>query len=264
MAINDMDFARFEMSGETASASTSTPSATHPYWLQPEPRRIARISYQSELVLVPHARERIRAPCWTEYDAATSQSGITSSAGLRTPAKGGLDCTGSPALSGFEWMQVSGAVQADYTVRAFAYADRYWPWVGPMFLWNLNWQMYDYEIENACSHLRWFGLLEHDGAPTVTYRAVAAMPRRVSAYLPQWRRCRSARTGWPCRWTKPACGRSAAAFCPRARWTWGSSRWRNSGWPAAITFLTWSAELTHAGRAGRFSSPPPRPGLATG
>ena len=44
-------------------------------------------------------------------------------------------------------------------------AFRVSPDSGPMFLWNLNWQMYDYDIENACSHLRWYGILEHDGAP---------------------------------------------------------------------------------------------------
>jgi hypothetical protein len=45
---------------------------------------------------------------------------------------GGMDATG------WEYArQVSEAEQAAYIVEAFRMGER-WPWVGPMFLWNLN------------------------------------------------------------------------------------------------------------------------------
>ncbi len=228
MAINDLDFAREML--ENGAAEYFDAFGYHPYGFNQPPEADPT---QNELTF--RRTERVRA-LLDEYDAADKPIWLTEFGWLRDPAEGGLDCTGSPALSGFEWMRVSSQVQADYTVRAFAYADQYWPWAGPMFLWNLNWQMYDYEIEAACSHLRWFGLLEHDGAPTVTYRAVAAMPRRVSAYLPQVETVPLSADGLPLPldsasvWSVPL-----AAFCPR-QVALGEFEVRNIGWPAAVIF----------------------------
>ena len=36
----------------------------------------------------------------------------------------------------FEWHKVTAQQQADYLVRAFQYAERTWPWMGPMFVFN--------------------------------------------------------------------------------------------------------------------------------
>ena len=228
MAINDLDFAREML--ENGAADYFDAFGYHPYGFDQPPEADPT---QHELSF--RRTERIRA-LLDEYGAADKPIWITEFGWLRSPAEGGLDCTGSPALAGFEWMQVSSQVQADYTVRAFAYADRYWPWAGPMFLWNLNWQMYDYDIENACSHLRWYGILEHDGAPTVTYRAVAAMPHRPSAYLPQVEARPVAPDGLGVAvnrdgvWTVPL-----AAFCPRPV-ALGNFEVINTGWPASVTF----------------------------
>ncbi len=104
---------------------------------------------------------------------------------MRDPAEDGVQCEGNPDYGGFGWLAVSGEAQADYTVRAFQYADRHWPWAGPTFLWNLNWSLYPPEANPLCNHMRWFSILRRDGSTLPVFNSVANMPRRYSDYLPQ-------------------------------------------------------------------------------
>lgn len=105
---------------------------------------------------------------------------------LRDPSEDGVHCSDSdPNFAGFAWLRVSGQTQADYTVRAFDWADRHWPWAGPMFLWNLNWSLYPHEVDPLCSHMRWFSVLRSDGSPLPVFQRVASMPRRFSDYQPR-------------------------------------------------------------------------------
>ena len=75
----------------------------------------------------------------------------------------------------FGWMLVSELQQADYLSRAFAYADAHWPWMGPMFVWNLDWNDQGW----TCSDMRFFSLLYVSGEPAPAYEAMAAMEKRV-------------------------------------------------------------------------------------
>ena len=90
----------------------------------------------------------------------------------------------------FGWMKVSAAQQADYLVRAFQYADANWPWLGPMFIWNLDWNNQGWD----CDHIKFFSILHassqadgqphaHDPAPA--YAALAAMTKRFVAGAPE-------------------------------------------------------------------------------
>lgn len=104
---------------------------------------------------------------------------------LRDPAEDGVSCSDSdPNFTGFAWLRVSGQTQAAYTVRAFDWADRHWPWAGPMFLWNLNWSLYPPGITPLCSHMRWFSVLRSNGSTLPVFEQVANMPHRYSDYLP--------------------------------------------------------------------------------
>ena len=58
----------------------------------------------------------------------------------------------------FGWMDVPEVQQADYITRAFQYADEHWPWMGAMFVWNLDW--YDYGWQ--CDPARYFSVLKVD------------------------------------------------------------------------------------------------------
>jgi hypothetical protein len=52
-----------------------------------------------------------------------------------------------------------------------------------MFVWNLNFMQMDWL--GACNHMKWFGLLRHNGEPTLAYRTLQTMPRYFSDYQPR-------------------------------------------------------------------------------
>ncbi|MCS6800541.1 MAG: cellulase family glycosylhydrolase [Chloroflexota bacterium] len=70
---------------------------------------------------------------------------------------------------------VSEATQADYLVRAFRYAHQNWPWVGPMFIYNLDFAIDPWRVR--CDPNRFFSLVRGNGAPSLAMSALAAMPR---------------------------------------------------------------------------------------
>lgn len=227
-AINDLDFAREML--ENGAADYFDAFGYHPYGFNQPPEADP---YTNELVF--RRTERIREVL-VAAGAGDKPIWLTEFGWLRDPAESGRDCSGSPAMAGFDWMRLPERLVADYTVRAFQYADRYWPWAGPLFLWNLNWQQYSTDYEDACSHLRWYGILEPDGTPTDTFRAVVAMPHRYSAYLPRIEAVPVSAPGFDSipvdvsgQWTA-----SLAAFCPRVVPV-GEFEIVNAGWPASVS-----------------------------
>ena len=107
------------------------------------------------------------------------QMWITEFGWVRNPAEEGINCANDPLFADFQWMVVSSQTQAEYIARAFSFADRNWPWAGPLFLWNLNWNTYpDSENEPPCSHLRWYSILDRDGTPLPAVPAIAGLPKR--------------------------------------------------------------------------------------
>ncbi|NPV08694.1 MAG: cellulase family glycosylhydrolase [Anaerolineae bacterium] len=61
--------------------------------------------------------------------------------------------------------------QADWTVRAYQMA-RNWGWVGPMFLWNLNFKV----VAPGSEQAQW-GIVDEGWGPLPCYSALAAMPK---------------------------------------------------------------------------------------
>jgi len=70
------------------------------------------------------------------------------------------DCN-SEYEANFGWMEVSEQEQADYFTRAFQYADENWPWMGAMFVWNLDW--HDYHLWD-CEASRYFSILHGEAS----------------------------------------------------------------------------------------------------
>jgi hypothetical protein len=59
-------------------------------------------------------------------------------------------------LGEHEWQEVSEAQQAEYLAAAYAYADENWAWMGPMFVFNLDFATVDwYEL---CDTMRWYSI----------------------------------------------------------------------------------------------------------
>lgn len=129
---------------------------THPYSFR-----------RTELMYDLLRRNGIRKQIW-----------ITEFGWVRDPAEDGYDCSSDPQFSDFAWMTFDRATQADYTRRALTFAARNWRWAGPIFLWNLNWNLYDADYEPICSNLRWYGVLDQDGDPLPVVYAVQQVPRR--------------------------------------------------------------------------------------
>ena len=86
----------------------------------------------------------------------------------------------------FGWMEVSEVQQANYITRAFQYADDHWPWMGAMFVWNLDWHNYHLW---ACEAARHFSVRRNNGttlgAPTLAYDALGAMEKRPGYFGPR-------------------------------------------------------------------------------
>jgi len=61
--------------------------------------------------------------------------------------------------------------QAAYTVLAYQMA-RNWGWVGPMFLWNLNFKV----VAGGSEQAQW-GIVNADWSPLPVYSALAAMAK---------------------------------------------------------------------------------------
>lgn len=85
----------------------------------------------------------------------------------------------------FEWMDVPEVQQANYITRAFQYADENWPWMGAMFVWNLDWYNYNW----LCEPSRYFSVRKDNGtdlgAPALAYDALAAMDKRPGHFGPR-------------------------------------------------------------------------------
>ena len=95
------------------------------------------------------------------------------------------DCS-SEYEANFGWMEVSEAYQADYLTRAFQYADANWPWMGVMFVWNLDW--HNYHHVGYCEAARFFSIRKGTdslGSPALAYDALAGMEKRVGHFGPR-------------------------------------------------------------------------------
>lgn len=144
----------------------------HPYGYN-QPPEADPGSYE----LVFRRTERVYRLLWNN-NVRDRQVWITEFGWIRDPAEGGLNCRTNPTFSDFDWIKFGRQTQADYTARAFQFADRNWPWVGPMILWNLNWSQYPHNQLDSCSHFRWFSILDESGDPLPVYYAVRSMPKR--------------------------------------------------------------------------------------
>jgi hypothetical protein len=85
-------------------------------------------------------------------------------------------CQGLPAPKGYEYcLLTSEQQQAQYIVQAYQMAKSQWPWMGAMFLWNLNYQTIP-GIAQGDEKYGW-GVLRPDLSPRPAYTAIQQMPK---------------------------------------------------------------------------------------
>jgi hypothetical protein len=73
------------------------------------------------------------------------------------------------------WQVVDEATRAEYTRRAFEYAYDNWPWMGPMFLFNLDFSLAGWY--DPCDAVRYYAILDAGGGERQAYETVRAMPK---------------------------------------------------------------------------------------
>ena len=90
---------------------------------------------------------------------------------------------GSCDLGEHQQFAVDEVQQADYLVRAFRYAEENWPWMGPMFIFNLDFGIAPWY--ERCDPVRWYSLLQAENGTLVEREAIEAL--RALEKLPrQW------------------------------------------------------------------------------
>lgn len=86
-------------------------------------------------------------------------------------------CLSDPSWAGRLWQIVSLEKQASNLRGAFEYADANYPWMGAMFIFNLNFNMAPYYPE--CEQMRFYAV---EGRPAQA--ALAAMPKNPAQLVP--------------------------------------------------------------------------------
>jgi hypothetical protein len=77
--------------------------------------------------------------------------------------------------SGWWWQRVSAQTQADYLVRAFRFASANWPWMGILFVWNMDYDLVPWN--EYCDPKGWFAILNQDGTSRPAYSALQRLAR---------------------------------------------------------------------------------------
>lgn len=84
-------------------------------------------------------------------------------------------CLSDPSWGGRQWQIVTDEKQASNLVGAFQYADAHWPWMGGMFVFNLDFNQNPALPE--CEQMRYYRV---EGKPAKA--ALAAMPKNKANY----------------------------------------------------------------------------------
>jgi hypothetical protein len=85
-------------------------------------------------------------------------------------------CQGLPAPNGYEYcLMNSERQQAEYLVGAFQFARNNWPWIGVMFVWNLNYPAIP-EMPVSDEKYGW-GVVRADWSNRPAFEALKSMPK---------------------------------------------------------------------------------------
>jgi hypothetical protein len=127
----------------------------HPYGFAYEPERDPADAQTKGLLF--RRAEAHRALMQT-FGGADKKIWATEFGWLINPDEEGVKCT----LPGMDWQRVSKDNQAKYVVRAYDYASKNWAWMGPMFLWNLDFSRSSL-YPDPCEQMKWFSLYDAAG-----------------------------------------------------------------------------------------------------
>jgi hypothetical protein len=152
-AMDDLKYARAMF--EAGAASFIDAYGFHPYGFAYEPERDPNDPQTNGLTF---RRAEAHRALMEEFGAGDKQMWATEFGWIIDAKEEGLDCTW-PSL---DWQRVSRNRQAEYVVKAYDYAERNWPWMGPMFLWNYDFSLSE-QYPDPCEQMKFFSMLDEQG-----------------------------------------------------------------------------------------------------
>jgi ABC-type Fe3+-hydroxamate transport system substrate-binding protein len=152
-AMDDLNYARAMF--EAGAANFIDAYGFHPYGFAYEPERDPN---DPETKGLNFRRAEAHRALMEEFGAGDKQMWATEFGWIIDAKAEGLDCTW-PSL---DWQRVSRNRQAEYVVKAYDFAAKNWPWMGPMFLWNYDFSLSD-QYPDPCEQMKFFSMLDEQG-----------------------------------------------------------------------------------------------------
>jgi hypothetical protein len=81
------------------------------------------------------------------------------------------------------WQRVDPQTQGDYLWRAFEYAAEHWPWMGPTFVFNLDYSRLQQNPNQECDPMGWHSIVDPYGTGRPAFEMFKVMPKRPYALL---------------------------------------------------------------------------------
>lgn len=163
-AMDDLKYARAMF--EAGAANFIDAYGFHPYGFAYEPERDAN---DPETKGLTFRRAEAHRKLMEEFGAGDKQMWATEFGWIIDAKEEGLDCTW-PSL---DWQRVSRNRQAEYVVKAYDFATKSWPWMGPMFLWNYDFSR-SQQYPDPCEQMKFFSMLDEQGRERPLFGALKA------------------------------------------------------------------------------------------
>lgn len=152
-AMDDLKYARAMF--EAGAANFIDAYGFHPYGFAYEPERDPNDPQTKGLTF---RRAEAHRKLMEEFGAGDKQMWATEFGWIIDAKEEGQNCTW-PSL---DWQRVSRNRQAEYVVKAYDFAAKNWPWMGPMFLWNYDFSL-SQQYPDPCEQMKFFSMLDEQG-----------------------------------------------------------------------------------------------------
>jgi hypothetical protein len=164
-AMDDLGYARAVF--EAGAADYIDGYGFHPYGFAYEPERDPNDPEARGLLF---RRAEAHRTLMEEFGAGDKQMWATEFGWIVNPQEEGLQQCSWPDL---DWQRVSRKRQAEYIVRAYDFAQKNWPWMGPMFLWNYDFSRSG-QYPDPCEQMKFFSMLDQQGNERPMMQALRA------------------------------------------------------------------------------------------
>ena len=167
-SVDDLAYARTMF--EAGAADVLDGYGFHPYGFASEPEHDPNDASANGLLF---RRAEAHHKLLEQFGAGDKQMWATEFGWIIDPTQEGQTCV----WPGLDWQRVSRKRQAEYVVRAYDYAAKNWPWMGPMFLWNYDFSRAS-QYPDPCEQMKFFSILDETGKERPVFAALRAATSR--------------------------------------------------------------------------------------